>query len=172
MSDTEKERKQKAPSLLRSKRLAIGKDSVKFPDMTAAELAARHNCTEAQARRAVEQYNAGGLEVGRKRQPVAKIQRIITSDDVSTIVRRQAHYSAAALEAASFYNPDERILALNKLVATLVLIDKQELASHLKGADADFVAFLFRQFVRADLTNAEIVKLYHQYHEKWKSTAE
>lgn len=170
MSDTPKERKQKAPSLLRSKRLSIGKDSIKFPNMTAAELAAKHNCTEAQARRAVEQYKDGDLEAGRKRQPVAKIQKIMAEHSVGDIMDSQLHYAAAALEAATFYNPDERIVALNKLAGTRLLIQKQRLSEHLRSADADFIAFLYRKFKRPDLTDEEIIQEYHKDFERWKSS--
>lgn len=167
-----KERKQKAPSLLRSRKIAIGKDALKYPDMTFVELAAKHNVTEAQARRAVGQYTNGELETGRKRQPVAKINSIVVEKGLSDIIDDQLHYSAAALQAAGYYSPDERITALNKLVATRGLIQKQKLSEHLRSADADFVAFLYRKFVRPDLTDEDIIQLYSADYERWKISAE
>ncbi len=170
MSENEtKTRKQKAPSLLKSRKEKIGKDKQLNPTWTYAELAAKHNVTEDQARRAVTQFENGELDRKRYRQPVAKIQKIVSEKNVADIIDEQLHYSAAALQAATYYSPDERILALNKLVGTKGMIAKQKLGEHLRSADADFIAFLYRKFKRPDLTDEEIIQEYHKDYERWKS---
>lgn len=163
----------KAHALLKSTKEAIAKYKRDNPNCTLVEIARQFGVKESQVRRSIEQSESGELHRKRARQPVARIKKIMSDSDPDKLIDDQVHYSLAALEAANYMTPDERISALQKLVSTRGLIARQKLAAHLKNADAEFVAFLYRKFVRPNLSDDEIVKLYCEDFERWKrDTAE
>lgn len=161
---------QKASPLIKSKKIAIAKFKQENPAMTQEEIAKHFGCKVNQVRNAIRQSETGELEKKRSRQPVAKINALM-GNGVEKNLEHEFEYSVAALRAATYLTPDERIACLHKLIAIDGMLDKKQLAAHLKGADAEFVKFLFKCFIRPDLTDGEIVTLFNEYYERWKNTA-
>ncbi len=158
----------KAPSLLKSRKLKIGKYAEANPSKTHAEIAAEFSITDAQARRAIEQYNNGELDRKRTREPIAKIKKTMETMSLTEIINDQLHYGAAALFNANYLSADEKIASLKNLVITRNMVAKQELSEHMKGIDAGFVCFLYRRYKDMNLTDSQIIALFHEDLERWK----
>lgn len=169
MSETAKPKRTKANGLSKSKKLKIGKYKQDFPELTIAEIAKEFGgATENQVRRAIEQYESGELNRKRTREPVAKNRKTMGEKSLEDILKDQLHYSAASLYNANYLSADEKITSLKNLVVTKNMIDKQELANHMKGSDAGFIYFMYRRYKNPNLTDEEIIVLFHEDIDRYK----
>lgn len=148
----------RANALPIAKRRLIAQFWEKNPKWSAEQVAERFNCTAGQVRNYKKQYAAGTL--GNPRKPKKKVVEVVAESDTDTLLRDQLQIALAELSLEDGLTAEQRTTVLRDLVNMRKTMQQVELTSHLRRADAEFIAWLIRTHIMPEASDDEVVTFY------------
>lgn len=155
----------RASPLPMSKRREIAIFWEKNPKWSAENVAEHFNCTAGQVRNYARMYKEGVL--GNPRKPKKRVSEIVAQSDTDTLLREQLQTAIAELSAQDRLTAEQRTIVLRDLVNMRKTMQQVELTSHLRRADADFIAWLIRSHILPHATDDEIITFYRTQKERF-----
>lgn len=145
----------------------IAKFKEKNPSMSFADIAHQFNCTKAQAENAHKRYLQGKLGVVPNTKTIASIKRA-KQRNADDLMQEQMHNILAEMSVDRAIVLTDRVDMIDKVVRSMKSVRQMSLQQYLRGADAEFIAWLYRKYVRGNMSDEEIIKTYQTDMEKWK----
>lgn len=135
--------------------------------MSVDEIAQKYNVTANQVRYALDQDKKGLLSKARARRTTKDVEKIKQEKSPDVLLESQFHHALAQMEAKSF-EPEERVMMLDKLFNMSKTLQATRLVGHLKRADAEIIGRIIRRY-EPEADDQRIIQVYREELEKHRA---
>ena len=162
----------KAFKLPISARQKIGKYKEKNPTATIQEIADKFGCTYQQARKAINDWDAGALSRPRanikQKSPFEGGKGDVSSDKSADQILEEQFLNACELLETATLSVDVRIQLIEKCYNMRKTIQQLRLEKHIKQADATLIGIIVRMF-EPEASDDRIIEIYKEAYAMYKS---
>lgn len=166
----------KAFKLPISARQKIGRYKEKNPTATIQEIADKFGCTYQQARKAINDWDAGALSRPRatkppktsKQSPFEGGKGDVSSDKSADQILEEQFLNACELLETATLSVDVRIQLIEKCYNMRKTIQQLRLEKHIKQADATLIGIIVRMF-EPEAPDDRIIEIYKEAYAMYKS---